>query len=349
MPALWVLGTVWLWSLIPLAVKAAYASFNPGFITFSRLAGGTLIFGVLELAAGRGIRMPARHAPQALPGPTRIGLRAWIVIAGVGIGGDLLLYTLGLRYTTATAATLIVSTDGIMLALLGVVVLREPMSWFKAGAGVTGLTGLLLVGWNGQDLGALLASRYLIGNALVLGAACCWSAYGLGQRVLARTPGGTLLPVFLVATALAGIAALVQPPAHASVRTSAVLSLVYLGLGGTGLAYILLAKGLARLEAATVGLLGSTLPLFTMVEAHLLIGERVTIYLLGGAVLVIMGVSLIMAHQRIYGGEAPAPRGAASRAEQALRRRPRPPAPRRARRSGQARLPRSGRRAGPRG
>lgn len=303
MPALFVLATAWLWSLIPLAVKVAYQSFNPAFITFARLAGGTCVFAVLELASGRGLRLPPREAPQALPGPRWIGFRAWILIAGLAIGGDLLLYIWGLRYTTASAATLIVSTDGIMLALLGVLVLRERMSWLKASAGLAALCGLVLVGWNGQDLDALLRSEYLAGNLLVFAGGCCWAVYGLGQRVVARVPGGTLLPVFVVATAMAGLSALTQPAVHSPVRLPAVLSLVYLGLGGTGLAYILLAKGLARLEAATVGLLGSTLPIFTMAEAHVFMGEEITIYLLGGAALVIAGVALVMRHQQLYGAE----------------------------------------------
>jgi len=310
MPVLWVLGTVWLWSLIPLAVKLAYVSFNPGFIALARLVGGTCVFAALEVAAGRGIRLPGRRAALDLGGPNWIGLRAWIAVAGLGIGGDLLLYTLGLHYTTASAATLIVSTDGIMLALLGVLVLRERMSWLKAGAGAAALAGLVLVGWNGQDLSALLQSKYLLGNVLVFSAACCWASYGLGQRVLARTPGGTLVPVFLVGTAVAGLVALTQPIAHHPLRGSAVLALVYLGFGGTGLAYVLLVKGLARLEAATVGLLGSTLPVFTMVEAHLLIGETVTRYLLAGAALVIAGVALMMGHQRIYGADPGPPSSA---------------------------------------
>jgi drug/metabolite transporter (DMT)-like permease len=305
MPVVCVLVTTWLWSLIPLAVKAAYVSFTPTFIAFARLVGGTGVFAIVELTAGRRIRLPSAAVLHDLPGPKRVSFRAWIGIAALGIAGDLLLYTLGLRYTTATAATLIVSTDGIMMALLGVLVLRERMSWFKASAAVTALAGLLLVNWNGQDLSSLLQSRYLAGNILVLCAACCFATYGLGQRVLAKAPGGTLLPVFFLASALGGLAALTQAPAHGPIRASAVLALIYLGLGGTGLAYILLARGMARLEAATVGLLASTLPLFTMVEAHLLLGERVTPYLLSGAVLVIAGVCLIMTHQRIYGEAGP--------------------------------------------
>ncbi len=302
-PVLCILGTVYLWSLIPLAVKVAYGSFNFGFIAFTRLAIGASLFVVMELAARRGLRFTTAPASRTLPGPAWMGPRVWVLIAGVGIGGDLLLYTLGLHKTTASAATLIVSTDGIILALLGVLVLRERMSWFKACAGMTALSGLALVGWNGQDLSSLVKSDYFIGNVIVLCAAFCWATYGLGQRALAKMPGGSLVWIFLVGAALAAIVAFARPIAHSPVTWKPVVAVLYLGFGGTGLAYILFARGMARLEAATVGVLSSTLPLFTMVQAHYWLKEPITPYLLGGAAMVIAGVTLIMRHQRVYGEE----------------------------------------------
>ncbi len=301
MPVLYVLGTVWLWSLIPLAVKVAYQSFNFGFIALARFAVGTAVFGAVELASGRGVRLPSRRSGSQLPGPPWIGPAGWTIIAGLAIGGDLLLYTLGLRYTTASAATLIVSTDGVLLGMLGVLVLRERRSRLKTLAAGSTLAGLVLVGWNGHDLSALVRSEYFLGNAIVLSAGICWAAYGLGQRVLAGLPGSGLFPIFLVGTAVAGLAAAMQPVAHGPVRWQAVVALAFLGLGGTGLAYVLLVKGMQALETGTVGLLSSTLPLFTMIEARLVLGEEITIYLLSGAAFVMAGVVLIVRHQSVYG------------------------------------------------
>ena len=301
MPILYVLGTVWLWSLIPLAVKVAYQSFDFGFIALSRFAGGTLVFGAVELASGRGLRLPPRQVDPKLAGPSRIGPGGWIVIAGLAIGGDLLLYTLGLRYTTASAATLIVSTDGVLLAMLGVLVLRERMSPLKALAAVSALCGLFLVGWNGQDLGGLVRSEYFLGNVIVLSAGVCWATYGLGQRVLAHMPGSGLFPIFLVGTVVAVVAALMPPATTGPIRWEAVGALLFLGFGATGLAYVLLAEGMRRLEAATVGLVSSTLPLFTMIEARLLIGEEITVYLLAGAAFIMGAVVLIVRHQSVFG------------------------------------------------
>jgi drug/metabolite transporter (DMT)-like permease len=292
----YVLATVWLWSLIPLAVKVADDSFSGGFIGFVRLLFGMCFFAVWELTTRRSLRLPA-----AAPGPRGVGPRLWIIVAGLGIGGDLVLYAVGLRYTTASAATLIVSTDGIMLALLGVVVLRERRSGLKTAAGLAALTGLVLVGWSGQSVVGLLASKHSLGNVIVLLAGCCWATYGLGQRVLAGAAGGSLFWIFLVGAAMGATVAFSAPITHAPITAKAVGALLYLGLGGTGLAYVLLVRGMARLEAATVGVVSSTLPIFTMIQAHYWLGEAITPYLLAGAVLVMAGVTLILRHQRVYG------------------------------------------------
>ena len=301
MPVLYVLGTVWLWSLIPLAIKVANPTFSSLFIGFTRLAVGTCFFAIWELSSGRSLRLPAVDRAVRLPGPRRLTLISWIIIAGFGIGGNLVLYALGLRFTTASAASLVVSTDGPLLALLGVIVLGERMSWMKACAAVAALLGIILVSWSGQTAATLFGSAYFLGNVIVFVSGCSWAIYALGQRVLARAPGGHLTWIFLVGLAFAALVAFLQPVAHAPITWKPVAALLYLGLGGTGLGYVLFAKGLARLEAATAGMLNSLLPVFTMVQAHYFLHEPITIYLLGGTACVVGAVMLVMRHQRVYG------------------------------------------------
>ncbi|MBN1459982.1 MAG: DMT family transporter, partial [Armatimonadetes bacterium] len=92
-----------------------------------------------------------------------------------------------------------------------------------------------------------------------------------------------------------------QAPVHSPVTWPALIAVVFLGVIATGVAYIFLAKGMQRLEAATVGLIASTLPIWTMFQAHYLLGETITPYLVAGAILIIMAVVLIMQHQRRFG------------------------------------------------
>lgn len=160
--------------------------------------------GKSESLPGDAFFLPQSIAAHDNPAAARLLLRAWIIAAGRDIGGDLLLYALGLRYTAASAATLAISTDGIVLALLGVLVLRERVSWMKTAAGLCALAGLCLVNWSSQTWAALLASEQFPGNLIVLVAGYCWATYGLGQRVLTRVTGGHLVWISLVGTLLAG-------------------------------------------------------------------------------------------------------------------------------------------------
>ena len=47
-----------------------------------------------------------------------------------------------------------------------------------------------------------------------------------------------------------------------------------------------------------------------MVEANLVLGEQITLYLLAGVGMVIIGVALVMRHERLYGVRWPDESGA---------------------------------------
>lgn len=94
---------------------------------------------------------------------------------------------------------------------------------------------------------------------------------------------------------------LAEPPVSGTVRWHTLGELVFLGSVGTGLAYVLLAKGMQRLKAASVGPVSSTLPLFTMTEARLLLREQTTPHLPAGAAFVVTGAVLIVQHRRVHG------------------------------------------------
>ncbi len=301
MPVIYILAAAWLWSLIPFAVKIADASFTASFIGFARLAFGAVFFTLWELSRGHSLRLPSSRPEACLPGPRWMGLGMWILLAALGISGDFIFYAAGLHYTTASAATFIISTDGVMLALLGVLVLRERMSWMKALAGLAALTGLIIVGWSGQSLNTLFTSEYFLGNLLILCAGCCWAIYSLGQRVLARVAGGGMHWIFIIGALLAMSLAFSSPINHAPITLKSLGGLLYLGIGGTGLSYLLFFKGLSRLEAATVGVLTSTVPIFTMIQAHYWLNEEITRYIVSGGVMIITAILLMLRHQKVYG------------------------------------------------
>jgi drug/metabolite transporter (DMT)-like permease len=159
-------------------------------------------------------------------------------------------------------------TAGMLLGFAGVIVVLGP--WEHLGSGV------------------------LVGDLAVLGASAC---YGLGfthsRRYLAKRPesslslsAGQLLcatgQLALVAPALAG--------APASVSTDAGLSLLGLGVAGTGIAYILNYDLIRSVGPAIASTVTYVVPLFAAVLGITVLGEHLLWHEPVGAFVVLLGV-----------------------------------------------------------
>jgi len=286
MGAVYVLAAVFLWSFVPLLIKGVLPVFSPEWIASLRLLmGGALL-------------LPAALLGARSPGPRR--LRALMVMGGLGVAGNYLLYTLAMRHTTASAGNVIVQVEVVFLVFLGVVVLRESLGGMKLAGTLLALGGVLVVAWNGERLTELVDSRYFLGNVTMLGAGLSWAWYGLAQKLVAEArPGASgAAPMLLVGGAAAAVPAAWHPLLVGPASSGDWVSLLVLGFVSTGTAYLLLARGFARLEASTAGMLTTMLPVMTMVEAHFWAGEALTAYLLVGAAAVVGGVVLITISSR---------------------------------------------------
>lgn len=279
--ALHVLGTVLLWSFVPVVVK----TLQPHALAVSL---GRLVFAVAALVA---LQYARRRRPVTFHGPWKP-----LFIGGVAMAGNYCLFNIGLKYTTASAANLVVQNEAIVLVLLARWVLKERWTPTKAvGIGVC-IAGILVVAWNGRPLQELLRAQDLKGNLLVFTAGCCWGVYAVSQRLLARRNGNldSLIALFMVSTAVtASVVAVVGPGGPLPVPLRVILWSVVLGAFGTGAAYALLSRGIALSDATTAGMMTTSLPLFTALEASLFLGERPSGWLLAGGALIIGGLLLV--------------------------------------------------------
>ena len=159
-------------------------------------------------------------------------------------------------------------TLGILLGFAGVVVVLGP--WEHLGSGV------------------------LIGDLAVLGASAC---YGLGfthsRRYLASRPeSGLALSAgqLLCATAQLALVAPVVAGAPASVSNDAALSLVGLGVAGTGIAYVLNYRMIRTVGPAIASTVTYVVPLFATVLGVAVLGEDLLWHEPVGAAVVLIGV-----------------------------------------------------------
>ena len=221
----------------------------------------------------------------------------WGIVTGLAVTG-IFIYALcffyGLKYITAGRGALVVALNPVLIALAAWFFGQERMTPHKLAGVVIAMTGCLTVVGNGDPL-ALLQGAVGTGEWLILGCALCWTAYTFIGRGATKTlsPLAATLWASLLGALLLGITALVQGGnelAEWSWRVWA--SVLFLAIGGTALAFTWFADGVKQLGAARASIFINLVPVFAVLQAAVLLNERLGLAVLTGGLLVIAGVWL---------------------------------------------------------
>jgi drug/metabolite transporter (DMT)-like permease len=205
--------------------------------------------------------------------------------------GTFLLQFVGLWYTSASSAALMIGFEPLMIVLLGHFFWRERARALDLGLGVIALLGVCLVmGW---PRGAHFRGCLLV--FLSTGVVAVWvrwskawlrrldaSAFSALVTVLGTAPLFLLLPLF------PGSWRIAWTPGFIAV-------ILYLGLGCSLAAGWLWNRGLGGVRANAGGFFLALEPVFGVLFAALLLGERMRGVALCGAFLVLLSVVLSMA------------------------------------------------------
>ena len=221
----------------------------------------------------------------------------WGVVSGLAITG-IFIYALcffyGLKQITAGRGALVVALTPVLVALGAWFMGQERMTPVKLTGIVIAMLGCLTVVGNGNPL-ALLHGAVGMGEWLILGCALCWTAYTFigRQATLSLSPLAATLHASLIGSLLLGVTALLQGGTELAEWSWRVwASVVFLAIGGTALAFTWFADGVKRLGAAKASVFVNLVPVFAVLQAAVLLDERLALPVLGGGLLVIAGVWL---------------------------------------------------------
>jgi drug/metabolite transporter (DMT)-like permease len=279
--ALAVLASV-LWGLTPVAVKGALAGYSPEMITVLRLGLASLLFRYL---AGAGAKWLPRER--------------WTCIAGVALGVDFLVYNRGVNLTTASVASLVVNIEVVSTIAFALWLLGERLTVRRVVGALVTLGGAVYVATEGVRLGDVLARERVLGNALVMFAGVSWSLYAVAQRRAARVGNlfALMTPIFVVAmiTTLPGLAlpGAWRNPAGAT-PTLMLGALIFLSTFGV---YVVYARSQELLDVSVLAIVLTSIPIFTIVLAWLLLGESISTRAAIGGAAIVIGV-LVIASER---------------------------------------------------
>jgi drug/metabolite transporter (DMT)-like permease len=221
----------------------------------------------------------------------------WLVLLGLnGITVHQLLQSTGLLTTTATNSGWMVALIPVFTAVLARFVLREAFGPVKtAGLALASLGALLIVGRGHLSLD--LFGHGTIGDLLVLLSAANWALFTtLSKRVIGRYPPAVMMAHVMTAGWLASLPLFAWQGGWLAVPAmsgAAWGSILFLGIGCSGLAYAFWYDALAHTEASSLASFQYFQPIVTVAVAAAVLGERVTWPVTAGGAAILAGVWLV--------------------------------------------------------
>jgi len=262
-----------------------------------------LLFGVILLT---GVIVVAR---EPLPrDPRTIG--HLVVMAVLNVVAPFWLITFGEQTVDSSLASILNATVPLFTIILAALFLHdEPITVNRLVGLAVGFGGVVLL--TSPSLGSVGGDGGGIGEvALILSAV----SYGAGNVYARRNVRG-LRPMttaacqvglaFLITTVLAFA---LEDPLATRITPTALFAVVWLGLLGSGMAYLLFFRMLGRWGSTRSSLVAYLLPIWGIVLGVLVLSEQIDVRVLLGTALVIGGVALVNAKfgaRRLFGRTAP--------------------------------------------
>lgn len=221
---------------------------------------------------------------------------SWLGLLGLGASGILgynLFFAVGIQYTSAINAALVVVINPVTTALIAVLFLGERWSW-RLGLGIVlSMTGVLTVITRG-DLTALQSISLNKGELLMLGAVASWTTYtSLGKIVMRRvSPTMTTVVSTLLGTGMLFLASLTETGWERVPRISGqvVAELLYLAMFASFIAFLLYNIGVRKIGASKASSYINLMPVNALWIAAVFYGETITVPQVVGMLFVVSGV-----------------------------------------------------------
>jgi drug/metabolite transporter (DMT)-like permease len=221
--------------------------------------------------------------------PTR--WRTFAVLGAIEPALAYVLFNLGLSRTGAADGAILLATESLFTVLLGRLVLGERMSGRTAAAVPLGFAGAALVA-----LSMTGHAGSWLGDALVLGGAASAAGYNVGARKFTQGNGSMeVTAVQLLAAAAVSVPLLLGGAAagHSHlghVDAAHMLTAVATGALGIALPFMLFNAAIGQMQVSRVAVMLNLIPVFGVTLAVFVLGERLGLPQLGGAVLVLLAV-----------------------------------------------------------
>ena len=247
-------------------------------------------------------------AREPLPRNPRIYMHL-VVMALVNIVIPFTLITTAERSVDSAIAAIINGAVPLVVILLAALVLHdEPITIGRLVGLVVGYAGVIVIVSPGlaKSTGSEISGELaLVGSTI---------SYGIGAVYSRRNMRGlrpmipAMFQVGIAFVIVATLALVVEHPFAVSWNGDAVLAVVWLGIFGSGAAYLLNFRLLARIGATRTSILAYFLPVIGIISGGIMFGEQIDQLVLVGTAMVLAGIALVngrFGDRVVFGRRAP--------------------------------------------
>lgn len=282
------MGNTILWGISPVIIKLGLSEIPP--FTF-------LLYRFL-IAVGISTPIMILFRKRLLPASSDIP--RLLLVGFLGGTATLGLLFFGINLTSSIEASLLAALSPLTITLLGVLLLKEKLTRNESIGTIITFAGAILIAATPMKNAAGLTLG-IFGNTLILLSNLVWAISVILMKKLAAKYHAFTIVYFSFLISLVtlfplaylenpdGIISLANNPLNFSLAS---LSISYMAVFGSIIAFFLYQLGQSYIEASEASLFTYLQPLFATPLAIILLGERINIYFITGAIIVVIGVIL---------------------------------------------------------
>jgi drug/metabolite transporter (DMT)-like permease len=287
-----------MWSAQGTAVKVLDRHLGPIAITFVPFYITTFLFVPLLLKLRR-----------ENPGAASLSARDWVQFAIAGVAGQVLAQlgmTWGISKSLASNGAILNLLIPVISAVLASLMLRERITLLRVASLTVGLIGVVLMSVSDWQQASFGEMRFLVGNLLILCGCLGSSFYNVYCKGLMRRFAEVEILIFSYITAsLASLPLLiwVEPFSFRSFQRfdwQSWAAFAFLALLMYGASMLLFFRALQHLDVTTASASLYLVPVFGVLLAAVLLGERLSRLAIVGSAIVLAATVLIMKYDTSY-------------------------------------------------
>lgn len=280
-----------LWSINFSFVKVALREFTPLGFNGIRLILASLLLVFFLFASRENFRI------------TKTDIWKLVALGMVGNTAYQMFFIHGINLTTASNTAIIIGTTPIFIAVLSLLLKHERLNW-AAWAGIfISFVGFYFV-ITKQPGSLSINGKGAQGDLLILAGTLCWAVYTVFSLALLKRISPLKLTMFTMVIGTVFflpfcLQDMIQLPyGHISLKAWAALG--FSGLFALSVCYVIWYASVKRVGNSRTSIYDNLVPLFTIVFAYILLGERITLLQGMGTLVILCGVYLTRSGYRFF-------------------------------------------------